>query len=154
MTKRPRASEMVALALMAAMGGLAGSAARGLTSAAFLAAGGAEWGSRLAVNVCGAFLAGAVVARLRVPESADPQHLSSLRRRRREHLLITGFLGGFTTVSGFAWDAAVLSQGFDAAPEPVLAASLQLAMVLAGNGVVGIAAAAAGLALGRRTLRA
>ncbi|MFO0783895.1 MAG: CrcB family protein [Phycisphaerales bacterium] len=154
MTKLPRGPELVALALVAAMGGLAGSAARGLTSAAFLAAGGAEWGSRLAVNVCGAFLAGVVVARLRVPESADPLHHRSLRRRRREHLLITGFLGGFTTISGFAWDTVVLSQGAGAAPEPGQAASLHLAMVLVGNGVVGIAAAAAGLALGRRTLRA
>ena len=49
-----------------------------------------------------------------------------------------GFLGGFTTVSGFAWDVVALAQGGDRA---------SAALAIGVNAIVGIAACAAGYRL-------
>ncbi|MBU3684184.1 MAG: CrcB family protein [Phycisphaerales bacterium] len=126
------------LALLAAVGGAFGSAARAAVQAGFESAGWPVWGAHLAVNVVGATTIGVLFARL----SARDAHGMPLGiphgLRRREHLLGAGFLGGFTTVSGFAWDVVDLVQGGDPA-----SASLMIGV----NALVGIAACAAGYRL-------
>ncbi len=121
-------------------GGLLGSAARAGVRAAFGAAGLAAWGTHLTVNGLGAFAAGWLFARLAAADAdGRPVGLPHLRRVR-EHLWSVGVLGGFTTVSGFAWDAA---QAVDEGDH------VRVAVILAFNGVVGIAAATAGWKLGK-----
>ena len=131
------------LALLAAVGGALGSAARASVQAAFDSAGWPVWGAHLAVNVVGATMIGALFARL----SARDAHGMPLGiphgLRRREHLLGAGFLGGFTTVSGFAWDVVDLVQGGDPASASV---------VIGVDAIVGIAACAAGYRLAIRLL--
>jgi fluoride ion exporter CrcB/FEX len=63
------------------------------------------------------------------------------RNRMREHLWGGGFMGGFTTVSGFAWDVASAMQHGEHA---------RAAVLLSFDGLVGIAAAAAGYAVALR----
>lgn len=128
------------LLLAAFAGGLLGSAARAGVQAAFGALGLPAYGAHLAVNGLGAFAAGWLFARLAATDAdGRPLGLPHLRRVR-EHLWSVGVLGGFTTVSGFAWDAAQAVGERDHA---------RLAVILAFNGVVGIAAAAAGWKLGK-----
>ncbi|GDX81481.1 putative fluoride ion transporter CrcB [Deltaproteobacteria bacterium] len=78
-------------ALYVASGGAVGSAARYLVGVAMTSAGLASWSGTLAVNLCGAFLLGALFQR--APES------------RAWLLLGTGVLGGFTTFSALTLDA-------------------------------------------------
>lgn len=78
-------------ALYVAAGGAVGSAARYLVGVAMAGAGLASWSGTLTVNLCGAFLLGALFQR--APES------------RVWLLLGTGVLGGFTTFSALTLDA-------------------------------------------------
>lgn len=126
------------LALSAAVGGTLGSAARAAVQMAFESAGWPVWGSRLAVNVAGASMIGVLFARLSLRDARGVPLGIPHGLRRREHLLGAGFLGGFTTVSGFAWDVADLAQGGSPA---------SAALVLGINATVGIAACAAGYRL-------
>lgn len=68
------------------------------------------------------------------------------QNRLREQLWGAGFLGGFTTVSGFAWDvaSALQDQAFE-----------RVAVLFTADAIVGIAAAAMGysITMARRQLR-
>ena len=102
------------LALAAFVGGLAGSAARGSCEWLFALAGAPAWSSRVTVNVLGAFAIGMLFARLCDHDDRGMPLGVPHRNRMREHLWGTGFMGGFTTVSGFAWDMAwALQHGED-----------------------------------------
>lgn len=128
------------LLLAAFVGGALGSAARAGVQAGFGAAGLAAWGAHLAVNGLGAFAAGWLFARLAAADAGGrPLGLPHFQRVR-EHLWSVGVLGGFTTVSGFAWDAAQAAADGDHA---------RLALILAFNGVAGIGAAAIGWKAGK-----
>lgn len=133
-----RASSRWALAAFAAAGGLLGSAARAAVQAGFEAAGWPVWGAHLAVNVAGAAMIGVLFARLSARDARGMPLGIPHGMRRREHLLGAGLLGGFTTVSGFAWDVADLAQGGDPA---------SAALVIGVNAFVGMAACAAGYRL-------
>jgi CrcB protein len=116
----------VADVLLVAVGGAAGSAARYLAG---LAAAGLSadfpWGTLL-VNVAGAFILGLALGAL----PAGPGRL----------LLGAGFCGGFTTFSAFSAEAVALAErGLVARAGAYAAASVAL----------GLAAAAAGTAVGR-----
>lgn len=128
------------LLLASFAGGLLGSAARAGVQAAFGNAGLPAWGAHLAINGLGAFAAGWLFARWAAADAAGTPIGLPHVRRVREHLWSVGVLGGFTTVSGFAWDAVqALGEGDHA----------HLAVILAFNGVVGIAAAAVGWKIGK-----
>ena len=129
------------LALAAFAGGLMGSAARGSCEWLFALAGAPAWTSRVAVNVVGAFAIGMLFARLCDHDDRGMPLGVPHRNRTREHLWGGGFMGGFTTVSGFAWDVAWALQHGEHA---------RVAVLLAFDGLVGIAAAAAGYAVALR----
>lgn len=112
-------------ALIVAAGGTVGVALRMLLELAIPDAGGIPIPVLLA-NVIGAFLLGALTARL-----------PSIRSRL---FLGTGMLGGFTTYSSFVVGAATLWT-----TQPLLAAGYAM-----GSIVLGVTAAAAGLHLFRR----
>jgi len=121
-----------AIVMAAFLGGIAGSAARSLVMVAFTAGGGSGLAARMAINVFGAFLAGLYLAR----READPGRLTSL-----EPLLVAGFLGGFTTVAGYALDGATaIGDG----------AWSTFVGLVAVDGAIGLAAAALGHRLARR----
>ncbi len=117
-----------------ALGGALGSVAR---------YGVAQLGARLgaafalptfAVNVSGSFAIGVVMALL-LARSADPVW---------RLLLVTGFLGGYTTFSTFAFDALRLAD--EGRPT-------QAALYVVGTTLVGLLACSAGLAAGRLLVR-
>jgi len=123
------------LLLLAALGGAFGSAARYLvnvTSAQLLGLG-FPWGT-ITVNVAGSFLMGLTIAL-----GAHTFHLSTEMRV----LIVTGFLGGFTTFSAFSLDFAALFERKDY----VLAG-----LYLAGSVGLSILALFAGLVLVRQWL--
>lgn len=111
--------------LLVALGGTLGTAAR-LAVALWLPDGGGIPLGTLVVNVIGALLIGVLAARL--PHTTDVRVL-----------LGTGVLGGFTTYSAFTVGAVELW-----ADAPLLALAYA-----GGSLVLGLAAAAAGLRLGR-----
>lgn len=117
------------------LGGAVGSAGRHLVTLAVTVAGGPDLVGRMAVNVLGGFLAGLYLAR----RAAEPARIGSL-----EPLVAAGFLGGFTTVAGYASDTA---RALDAG-----AWTTVLALV-AVDGAIGIAAAFLGHRLGRGATR-
>lgn len=129
---RPRAVALVAV------GGALGTAARvGVGGAVGLAGGAAgdwPWGT-WTVNLSGAFLLGLLLERLARSGPDDG------RRRDVRLLAGTGFLGGYTTYSALALDTVNLAGAGD-----VTAALAYAASSLA----LGVAAAGAGIALGRR----
>ena len=129
------------LAAAAFAGGIMGSVARGGCEWIFVLAGAPAWTSRLAVNVAGAFALGVVFGRLCEPDERGVPLGVPHRNRVREHLWGSGFMGGFTTVSGFAWDVAWALQHGE---------HLRLGVLLAVDGAAGIAAAAAGYATALR----
>ena len=129
------------LALAAFAGGIMGSAARGGCEWAFVLVGAPAWTSRVAVNVVGAFALGAIFARLAEHDERGMPLGVPHRNRLREHLWGSGFMGGFTTVSGFAWDVAWSMHHGELG---------RVAAMLVANGLVGIAAAAAGYAVALR----
>lgn len=116
-------------------GGVLGSFARGATELGFGALGLPAWASRIAVNVVGAFLIGCLFARIAARDDAGAPAGIPHAQRPREHLLGAGFLGGFTTVSGMAWD---LAHGLSEGELGVACA------IVAANAGIGIAAAALG----------
>ncbi len=117
--------------LAAFLGGIAGSGSRQLVTIAAEAAGGSDLVARMLVNVVGGLLAGALLAR----READPERLGRL-----EPLVAAGFLGGFTTVTGYALDA---SQAIDASRWVTVASLVTV------DGAVGLLAAALGHRLAR-----
>jgi CrcB protein len=90
------------LALIAALGGALGSAARYLAGAAALRmmGPGFPWGT-LYVNVVGSFAMGAVAGLAIYRSELGPD---------MRVFLTTGVLGGFTTFSAFSLDAALLAE--------------------------------------------
>lgn len=122
---------IAAVALASLLGGVAGSAARQLVILAVAAAGGSDVVARMIVNVTGGFLAGVYLAR----REAEPARLNPL-----EPLVAAGFLGGLTSVAGYALDAA---NAFESSARSVL-----LAIVVV-DGLVGLLAAALGHRLAR-----
>ena len=132
------------LAMSAAVGGTVGSAARAAVQEWFESAGWPVWGAHLAVNVVGAASIGVLFARLSSRDAHGVPLGIPHGLRRREYLLGAGFLGGFTTVSGFAWDAMDLVQGGDVA---------SAALAIGVNAIVGIAACAAGYRLAIHVVR-
>jgi CrcB protein len=118
-------------AALVAFGGAVGSVARYLVGTALVAMLGPSfpWGT-LTVNVTGAFAAGVLLGVGDVRGVPDATRL----------LLLTGFLGGYTTFSAFAVETMRLAEQ-------------QGALVAGGNVganlVVGIAAAALGIVVGR-----
>ena len=88
------------------------------------------WGTWL-VNVTGSFAAGLLAG-------------AAIRTSVPEHLVLaagTGFLGSYTTFSTFAWQAVALVES---------RAVARAVLTVAGSVVVGLAAAALGLALAGR----
>jgi fluoride ion exporter CrcB/FEX len=98
------------------------------------------------VNVLGACAIGVLFARLCDVDGRGIPIGFSHKNRLREQLWGAGFLGGFTTVSGFAWDvaSALQDQVFERA-----------AVLFTADAIVGIAAAALGysITMARRQLR-
>lgn len=121
--------------LLVALGGAAGSMLRYATGlgATRLLGPGFPWGT-LIVNVAGSFVIGLFVEAIaRRFDASEPARL----------LLVTGFLGGFTTFSSFSLDAAALIERGQAG----------LALLYMGGSVIlSLAAVFAGLALARVVL--
>jgi CrcB protein len=131
-SERPRPLPPFSLILLVALAGAIGALARwGLASWVQERAGdGFPWGV-LAANVVGAFLFGLVFAL-----ATDRGWIGE----RTRVVLLTGFLGAFTTFSTLAFDTTRLlreAEWFDAAANYL------------GHGVAGIVAVLLGMALGR-----
>ena len=116
--------------LLVALGGGVGAALRGAIDLLAARVGLAAPPATLAINLIGSFAAGLLVA-LVVERGALPVELRPL--------LIVGLLGGFTTFSAFAVQTLRLGEGAPLSALAYVAASLLL----------GLLAAAAGLAIGR-----
>lgn len=116
--------------LLVALGGGVGAALRGAIDLLAARVGLAAPPATLAINLVGSFVAGLLVA-LVVERGALPAELRPL--------LIVGLLGGFTTFSAFAVQTLRLGEGAPLSALAYVAASLLL----------GLLAAAAGLAIGR-----
>ena len=121
--------------LWVALGGATGTAAR-FAVAQWM---GARWGwtfpwGTFAVNVTGSLAIGLVMTLL-VTRGADPMY---------RLLLVTGFLGGYTTFSAFSFEALTLLEArrWDAA-----------ALYVIGSVLLGLLATALGLGLGRLLVR-
>lgn len=118
-------------AVLVGLGGAIGSIARYVVNSAAIALAGPAFPyGTLAVNLSGSFAAGLLVG------IGDGRELATGMRL----LLMTGFLGGFTTFSAFGVETARLAeqQGFAAAGANVAA-----------NVGIGLLAAALGLVAGR-----
>jgi len=116
--------------LLVALGGGVGAALRGAIDLLAARVGLAAPPATLAINLVGSFVAGLLVA-LVVERGALPAELRPI--------LIVGLLGGFTTFSAFAVQTLRLGEGAPLSALAYVAASLLL----------GLLAAAAGLAIGR-----
>src|ERR687892_263581 len=121
--------------LWVALGGATGSAARFAVTQWM----GARWGwtfpwGTFAVNVTGSLAIGLVMTLL-LARGADPMY---------RLLLVTGFLGGYTTFSAFTFETLALLEArrWDAA-----------ALYVTGSVVLGLLATALGLGLGRLIVR-
>lgn len=137
------------LATAAFLGGTIGSMARGGAELGCLALGLPAWGSRVAVNVVGAFLVGRLFASLAARDGAGTPVGIPHSNRMREHLLGAGFLGGFTTVSGMAWDVAAGFLGTGSAGGAATGADpIGVSVIASANAVLGIAMAALGWSCG------
>lgn len=84
--------------LLIAAGGAVGAMARYWIGSSILSGGGLPWAT-IAINVGGSFLIG-LLGTLAIEQSA----LSAPQRQ----LLLTGFLGGFTTYSAFSFEFQLL----------------------------------------------
>ena len=125
---------MISNVLMVAVGGAVGASMRYLTNvgAGRLFGVGFPAGTVI-VNILGSFLMGLLVV-----------VLAEKGGTRYAPLIMTGFLGGFTTFSAFSLDAVTLYER----GEVVVAA-----LYVAGTVIVGIAALVAGMAIGRMVLQ-
>lgn len=117
--------------LLVALGGAVGSVCRYLVGVGALRLLGPAfpWGT-LAVNVAGSFAIG-ILAELIVARFGASTELRLL--------LITGFLGGFTTFSAFALDAVTLFErgaSLAAATYLILSIGASIAAVIAGIGLM------------------
>jgi CrcB protein len=112
--------------MLVALGGALGALARhgaGLAAVRIMGAG-FPWGT-LAVNVAGSFLIGLLSV-----------WLAARGLGRLSPLLLTGFLGGFTTFSAFSLDVLRLWEAGEALPAAVyVAASVGLSLVAVAAGV-------------------
>ncbi len=117
--------------LLAAAGG-AGSGLRALTVLWLTDRRGvAMWKTLVSINTLGSFVAGVLVARLAAGQGLQPVDIA-----------VTGFLGGFTTFSGFAVECVELwqrglrrtSAGFAAGSVVVCALAAHAGHFLAGGG--------------------
>jgi len=117
--------------VLVALGGSAGAVARFLVGLGLARVAGPQlpWGT-LAVNLSGTFAAGLLVG------MGDGRGLSSNARL----VLVTGFLGGFTTFSALSVETLRLAE-----QQGTLVAGANIAVTV----LAGLALAAAGLALGR-----
>ncbi|MSP23240.1 MAG: CrcB family protein [Dehalococcoidia bacterium] len=115
-----------------ALGGAAGSLARYGLSTWMTSRAGVGGAGTFAVNLVGALAIGLVLGAVESRFAETPRWVTLG--------LTTGILGGFTTFSAFAYDAIAHVEAGDSA--------LAVAYVV-GTVVLGIAAAAGGLALGR-----
>ena len=96
-----------------------------------------SWPATAGINVAGSFALGLAAGRFGgAPPSGRPRVMLALG---------TGFMGAFTTFSTFSLDVVALAE------QGALARAACLAL---GTPALGIGAAAAGLALGRRSLAA
>ena len=111
------------LALLAALGGAAGSVARyvAVSTATSIFGAGFPWGT-FGVNVLGSFAIGAIMAALAqiFDGSADLRVF-----------LVTGFLGGFTTFSAFSYELMQLIERKAYAPALAYAGGSVLVSLLA-----------------------
>ena len=125
---------MISNVLMVAVGGAVGASMRYLTNvgAGRLFGAGFPAGTVI-VNILGSFLMGLLVV-----------VLAEKGGTRYAPLIMTGFLGGFTTFSAFSLDVVTLYER----GEVVVAA-----LYVAGTVIVGIAALVAGMAIGRMVLQ-
>jgi CrcB protein len=135
---------MLDSAALVAAGAVGGALARWRLSSA-----GGAWPPHAAVaaiNVSGSFMLGLLAGRFGGPSSpAAPAAAAAAHARPRLLLLAgTGFLGAFTTFSTFSLDVVALAEQ---------GRWLRAAGVAVGTPALGVGAAAAGLALGRRLLR-
>lgn len=143
MTTAPRAGDVshVRALLLVFVGGTAGTGGREALALAFPAPAGGFPVTILLVNVVGAFLLGLLLETL---SGGGPD----VRGGRRLRLLLgTGVLGGFTTYSAFAVDAAVLLQGAPVVAVFYVVASLVIGLLASIGGI------AAGGAFRRRVAR-
>jgi len=118
-------------ALLVAIGGASGALARSGVDALAARLGVAAPIGTLAINVVGSFAAGLVATLI-----ADRMLLSDAARP----LILVGLLGGFTTFSAFALQLTRMGEGGEL---------LALTVYAAGSILLGVAAAAAGVALAR-----
>lgn len=116
--------------LLVALGGGVGAALRGAIDLVAARAGLTAPPATLSINVLGSLFAGIFVALVVERGTLPPEF---------RPLLIVGLLGGFTTFSALAVQALRLAEGAPLSAIAYVAASLLL----------GLAAAAAGLAIGR-----
>lgn len=118
-------------ALLVALGGALGALARSGADALATRLGVAAPLGTLAINVVGSFAAGLVATlitdRMLLPEPARP-------------FILVGLLGGFTTFSALALQLTRMGEGGEL---------LALIVYAAGSILLGVAAAAAGVALAR-----
>lgn len=118
-------------ALLVALGGALGALARSGADAFATRLGVAAPLGTLAINVVGSFAAGLVATlitdRMLLPEAARP-------------FILVGLLGGFTTFSALALQLTRMGEGGEL---------LALIVYAAGSILLGVAAAAAGVALAR-----
>ncbi|MCQ8782454.1 fluoride efflux transporter CrcB [Mangrovibrevibacter kandeliae] len=118
--------------LLVAVGGALGAVSRHLVGLATLRAFGPSFpAGTMVVNLVGAFVMGVFIEVLARRWGASTE---------LKLLIATGFLGGFTTFSSFALDAAVLWERGD---------GLLAALYVIGTVAIGIAALFAGLGLAR-----
>jgi fluoride ion exporter CrcB/FEX len=129
------------LGALAFAGGTAGSLLRGAVQAGFEASGAPAWAAHATVNVVGALAIGLIIARLGARDDGGRPTGIPPERAASEHLLVAGFLGGLTTVSGLAQDLAGLVAGGPA---------IDMVVAMACNGALGLAACAVGVRLGSR----
>lgn len=133
----------IQVAMAALIGGALGSAARAWFEWIAAALGQPPWTSRIAVNLLGAFAIGCWFGRSARRRGAVTGTVDGTSARiLREDLLVAGCLGGFTTVSGFAWDVASAVGGGDPA---------RAALLVGIDGIIGLCACLAGFSIMQRT---
>jgi CrcB protein len=133
---------MLDSAALVAAGAVGGALARWRLSSA-----GGAWPPHVAVaaiNVSGSFALGLLAGRFASPPAAPGAAAAAHARPRLLLLAGTGFLGAFTTFSTFSLDVVALAEQ---------GRWMRAAGIAVGTPALGVGAAAAGVALGRRLLK-